>query len=108
MRKRLMAAAAVAPLMLGYQAAHAQSLTISSDTSTPVATATAVSGGPGDITISSGATFTIKDTTPAITVNSNNNVVNNGTITSNNINNATGILIQGPYSGTVVNTGTIN
>jgi hypothetical protein len=109
MRKRLMAAAAMAPLMLGYQAANAQStLTISSDTSTPVATATAVGGGPGDIVINSGVTFTIKDTTPALTLNSNNNVTNGGTITSSNINNATAILVQGPFTGTVSNNGSIS
>jgi hypothetical protein len=112
MRKRLMAAAAMAPLMLGYQAAHAQNpaLTISSDTSTPVATATAVSGGPGDITLSSGATFTIKDTTPAFTLNSNNNVSNAGTITSDNVNGATGIQVPaGPaVSGIINNGGTIS
>lgn len=110
MRKRLMAAAAMAPLMLGYQAAHAQNptLTISSGTSTPVATATAVSGGPGDIQLTS--TFTIKDATPALTLNSNNNIANSGTITSNNVDNATGIAIQGqgPFTGAVTNSGTIS
>jgi hypothetical protein len=109
MRKRLMAAAAVAPLLIGSQVAHAQpALTISSDTSTPVATATAVNGGPGDVNINSGVTFTIKDANPAVTLNSNNKVSNSGTITSKNVDNATGILIQGPFSGTVSNAGTIN
>jgi hypothetical protein len=109
MRKRLMAAAAMAPLMLGYQAAYAQStLTIASDTSTPVATATAVSGGPGDIVINSGVTFTVKDTTPALTLNSNNTVTNGGTITSSGVNNATAIQVQGPFTGTVFNNGSIS
>jgi hypothetical protein len=108
MRKRLMAAAAMAPLMLGYQAAHAQNtLTISSDTSTPVATATAVSGGPGDISIT-GGTFTIKDATPAVTLNSNNSITTGGTITSDNVDNATAILVQGPFAGNVNNSGTIS
>jgi hypothetical protein len=109
MRKRLMAAAAIAPLMIGFQAAYAQpALTISKDTSTPVATATAVSGAPGDVTLASGATFTIKDATPAFTLNSNNSVTNAGTITSNNVDNATGILVQGPFTGTVTNAGAIS
>ena len=109
MRKRLMAAAAMAPLMIGAPGAYAQStLTISSNTSTPVATATAVSGGPGDVVVASGATFTINDTTPAITLNSNNAVTNNGTITSKNIDGATGILVQGPFTGTVLNASSIN
>ena len=109
MRKRLMAAAAMAPLMIGAPGAYAQStLTISSNTSTPVATATAVSGGPGDVVVGSGATFTINDTTPAITLNSNNAVNNSGTITSKNIDGATGILVQGPSTGTVLNAATIS
>src|ERR1700761_924872 len=113
MRKRLMAAAAVAPLLIGSQVARAQtapSLTISSDTSTPVATATAVNGGPGDITMNSGPTFTIKNATPALTINSNNSVAANGTINSQNIDNATGILVQGPgpYTGSIYNSGSIN
>jgi hypothetical protein len=105
-----MAAAAMAPLMIGYQVAHAQNptLTISGNTSTPVATATAVSGGPGDIVINTGVTFTVNNTTPAVTLNSNNNVTSSGTITSNNIDNATGILVQGPFSGVVGNAGTIS
>ncbi len=104
MRKRLMAAAAIAPLsMIGFQAAYAQSTTISSDTSTPVATATA-----GDVTLASGSTLTITSTTPAFTLNSNNAVTNAGTITSKDIDNATAILVQGPFSGTVNNGGAIN
>lgn len=109
MRRRLLAAAAMAPLLIGSQVAHAQTtLTISSDTSTPVATATAVSGGPGDITLASGATFTIKDATPALTLNSNNNITIAGTITSKNLDNATAVLVQGPVTGTVTHAGAIN
>jgi hypothetical protein len=104
-----MAAAAMAPLMIGYQVAHAQpALTISSDTSTPVATATAVSNGPGDITLNSGVTFTIKDANPALTLNSNNSINLNGTVTSKNVDNATAIQVQGPFTGVVNNAGTIN
>jgi hypothetical protein len=105
-----MAAAAMAPLVISAQAAYAQNpaLSISSDTSTPVATATAVSGGPGDIKFTQGA-FTIKDQTPALTLNSNNSItVTGGTIVSNNINNATAIQAQGPYTGNIAFNGGIN
>jgi Autotransporter beta-domain len=103
-----MAAAAMAPLLIGAQAAHAQ-LTINNDTSTPVQTATAVNGGPGDINVT-GGTFTIKDTTPAITLNSNNSVTTSSAIVSSNVNNVTGILVGagGPYTGTIENSGTIS
>lgn len=107
MRNRLMAAAAVAPLAFYGLGANAQQLTISSNTSTPAATATAVSGGPGDIVLNAGTTFTINSTTPALTLNSNNFITNAGTITSKNIDGATGILVQGPFTGTVTNTGAI-
>ena len=108
MRNRLMAAAAVAPLaFFGLGANAQQTLTISSNTSTPVATATAVSNGPGDIVLSPGATFTINSTTPAFTLNSNNAITNQGTITSKNVNGATGILVQGPFTGSVTNSGAI-
>jgi hypothetical protein len=108
MRNRLMAAAAVAPLaFFGLGANAQQTLTISSNTSTPVATATAVSGGPGDIVQTSGATFTINSSTPAFTLNSNNAIANQGLITSKNVNNVTGILVQGPFTGTVTSSGSI-
>ena len=115
MRKRLMAAAAIAPLMLGYSAAHAQTtpiLSISSGTSTPVATATAVSGGPGDIDVNSSGGITLNNNAaPAITVNSDNNVSVEGAVSTNNINNVTGILItgnSGQVANSVTNGGTIN
>jgi hypothetical protein len=108
MRNRLMAAAAVAPLAFyGLGANAQQTLTISSNTSTPVATATAVSGGPGDIVLNSGTTFTINSATPAFTLNSNNAISNAGTITSKNVEGATAILVQGPFTGAVANTGSI-
>jgi hypothetical protein len=72
--------------------------------STPVATATASSSGPdnivqtGTMNVSSG---------PAITLNSNNNVTNQGTIQVQDKSNQTGILALGGFTGTVTNTGTI-
>src|SRR5665213_1936861 len=109
MRRRLMAAAAMAPLVFGGQAAYAQSssLSIGSDTSTPVATATAVNGGPADINFSAG-TFTIKDATPALTINSNNSITAAGTFASSNGKNATAIQADGPYTGNIMFTGTIS
>jgi hypothetical protein len=102
-----MAAAAMAPLILGAHAAHAQ-LEITSNNASPVATATAVSGGPGDIVVDTNAGITVKDTTPGITLNSNNSVTNNGSVGGNNVDNSTGILVQGPFTGNVFNNGTIN
>jgi len=93
--KRLWLAAALAPL--SFAAAQAQQ-TISTSTSTPVNTQTA----GGDITISSAGSIvpTTAGTSPtapiaAVTVNSYNNVTNNGTISFNGLNYTTGILVQG-------------
>jgi hypothetical protein len=98
-----MAAAAIAPLlMISFQAAYAQT-TISSNTSTPADTASS-----GDLTLGSSSTFTITSSTPALTLNSNNVLNNEGTITSNNVDNVTGMLIKGGYSGTVTNGVAIN
>jgi hypothetical protein len=107
MRNRLMAAAAIAPLAFCGLEARAQTLTISSNTSTPVATATAVNNAPADIVFSSG-TFTINSATPAFTLNSNNAISSAGTIGSKNIDGATAILVQGPFSGSVTNSGSIS
>jgi hypothetical protein len=101
MRNRLMAAAAIAPLLFLGFAARAQT-TIASASSTPLSTA-----GAGDITLNSGTTFTINSSTPAFTLNSNNTITNAGTITSKDTENVTGILVQGPFSGTILNSGAI-
>ncbi|MEI9892198.1 MAG: hypothetical protein WDN45_18630 [Caulobacteraceae bacterium] len=95
--------------MIGAQTAYAQ-VSISSNTSTPIATATASNGSPADVDVTSNATLTINGQTPAITVNSNNSVINLGTITSNNVDGATGILVQGPATATaqINNASTIN
>lgn len=110
MRRRLMAAAAMAPLLslIGLQAANAQ-VSISSNTSTPVATATASNGSAADVTLAASTTFTINSAnTSALTLNSNNSITNSGTITSKNLDGTTGILITGPFTGNVTNAGEIN
>ncbi|HEX4180927.1 MAG TPA: autotransporter domain-containing protein [Caulobacteraceae bacterium] len=103
--KRLWAAVALAPLSFA-AVAHADD-TISNGTSTPVATATATNGQPDNIVIGGGGSVTPKaaasGTTTAVTLNSSNSVVNNGSISFNNINNAVGILGVG---GSIVSTGT--
>ena len=102
MRKRLMAAAAIAPLlMISLQAAHAQT-TISSNTSTPANTAAS-----GDLTLGSGAIFAMTAPGQALTLNSNNALASAGTISATNIDNATAMLIQGGFAGSVANNGTI-
>jgi hypothetical protein len=72
--------------------------------STPVATSTVAGGAPdniiqtGTLTVSSGA---------AITLDSNNNVSNTGTVQTQDVSNITGVLAIGGHTGTISNSGTI-
>ena len=111
--KRLWVAAALAPLSFA-ATAHAQTaanpvVTIGGSTTTPVFTATAQASGPADITIGSGGSVDPKTAgtaaaqISAVTINSNNNVINNGTINTQNLNFTTGILAQGGFTGSITN-----
>ena len=105
-RKLLVAAAATAPLLAAH-GAWAQ-LTISTSTNTPVATGTAVSGGPADINITSSGTIGLLNPGTAVTVNSSNNVSNAGSIGATDLDNVVGIKVLGGVTSTVTNTGTIS
>ncbi len=75
--------------------------TLSSSTTTPQVTSTT-----GDLTINS--SVSIKPPSGvAVTVDSSNVVTNNGVIQFQNLNNVTGILIQGGNTGSFTNNGTI-
>lgn len=75
--------------------------TISTETTAPVATATT-----GDLTISSSGT--IKPASGvAVTINSNNAVINSGVIQFQDKDNVTGVVIQGGHTGSLINNNTI-
>ena len=105
-RTILVAAVASAPLLVFAGHASAQ-LSISTSTSTPVATATAVSNAPADIDITTSGSLGVTASGVAVTLNSNNTVSNEGAIGFTDIDNATGILVKGGNTGSVINTGTI-
>lgn len=94
--------AALAPLamVLGSATARADT-TVSSNSSTPLVTASA-----GSVTIATGATLTVPSGT-AVTVNSNNNVTVNGNITTGGADNQTGITQNSGTTSTISNAGTI-
>ncbi len=98
--KRLLVSAAVLPLVPA--AAHAETK-ITAATTTPVATSSLASGQPDNLLID--AAGSLKPTAPgaAVTVDSSNTVTNNGAIGFQNVSGATGILIQGGVSTTVIN-----
>ena len=110
MRKTLVAAVALAPLCFVATRALAQATdTVTSGLNAPIATANSVSGGPGDIDITSGG-VTVNSTVPAVTLNSSNNVTNAGSISITGVNNSTGVLANtsaGPLTGAITNAGTI-
>jgi len=112
--KRLWVAAALAPLSFA-ASAHAQ-ITISSSSSKLINTATINSGLPDDIVLTGSINPNINGSpsaqVAAITLNSNNSVTNNGSITTSNYNYVTGILAVGTQTGTdgisINNTGSID
>ncbi len=81
--------------------------TITNDRNTPIATATISNGGPDNIIIDDDGS--IEPTSPgaAVTINSNNTVSNDGAIGFEDVNDATGVLINGGNTGSFENTGTI-
>lgn len=105
-RKYLAAAVAMAPLLgIAAQSARAQT-TISGNTTTPVATATANNGAPSDLIITGTVIPTISGA--AVTLNSNNSVTIQGSVGFSNVNDAVGLAVQGGFTGQVINTGEIN
>ncbi|WP_156406049.1 autotransporter domain-containing protein [Phenylobacterium sp. Root700] len=105
MRLRHVLFAAASPLCLLASAAQAETV-ISTSITTPVATATAANGARDDIKVSSAGVVQPTSGT-AITLNSNNNVTNEGAIKIQNANDATGILVLGGMTGELKTTGSI-
>lgn len=99
---------AAAPLVFTLPAVA--QVTISTATTTPVQTATANAGAAADITISS-PTGTVAPTTAnttAVTVNSSNDIVNNGAISFNNLNDTVGVRILPGFTGSYGGNGSIS
>ncbi len=88
---------------LGAKAAQAET-TVSTAVTTPVQTATANSGAPDNVVVSSTGSITINSGT-ALTLNSSNTIVNSGDLISLDDSNVVGITIDGSgnYSGTLTN-----
>jgi hypothetical protein len=75
--------------------------TISSETTTPLATSKA-----GNITINPGGAIKPASGT-AVTIDSNNSLTNGGVIQFQNIDNVTGVLATGGHTGAITNNGSI-
>jgi hypothetical protein len=82
---------------------------MSDDITTAITTATISDTGPDDITITSAGSITSEETDGfiAVTVDSDNDVTNEGAISITDGDNTTGILIKPGFAGTITNSGTI-
>lgn len=108
MRRSLIAAAALAPLVIAASgAAHAETV-ISTAVTTPVVTSKANGGAPDDVKISSGGSVTISAAGAIVTVDSPNTFRNEGTLSANNVDGVIGIQANGGLKSTVTNAGQIN
>ncbi len=105
--RHLLACTAIAPVLVALTVANAAAeTTIATATTAAVKTSTVANGGADDISISSAGSIKLTSGA-AVTVDSNNKVTNAGTITINDANDATGILIGPGTSGAITNSGTI-
>jgi uncharacterized protein with beta-barrel porin domain len=105
--RHLLVCTAIAPVLAALIVADAAAeTTIATATTAPVKTSTVANGGADDITITSAGTITLTSGT-AVTADSNNKVSNAGTITINDADNATAILVAPGTSGAITNSGTI-
>lgn len=98
--------AAASPFCLAAGVAHAET-SITTATTAPIATATVASGARDSIKVTS--TGSVNPTSgAAITLNSSNNVILEGTIKMSDVNDAVGIKALGGFTGDVtINAGTI-
>ncbi|GHA98786.1 hypothetical protein GCM10009069_22160 [Algimonas arctica] len=82
---------------------------ITDATTTAVDTATAGDGGtPSDLTIASGGSVTLETAGPAVTLNSNNDLINNGSVSINNVDGATAVSLEGGADRNFTHSGSIS
>lgn len=103
--KRFLAAAAIAPLCFAAVGARAETQ-ITSGVSTPVVSSKANNGSPDDVHITTAGSVTPSGGV-AVTMDSSNSLNNEGVIRIQNVDNATGVLVNGGNTGSVTTSGTI-
>jgi len=105
--RHLLACTAITPVLAALAAAPASAETkIDSSTTTAVKTSTVANGAADDINVTSGGSIKLTSGA-AITLDSNNKVTNAGTLTINDANNVTGIIVAPGTTGAITNSGTI-
>lgn len=101
----LLACTCLTPITIYASASHAERV-IETKITTPVSTSTASNGAPDDIKITSAGSI-VPTGGVAVTIDSNHNVINQGTIQITDANDATGILANPSTAGTITNSGKI-
>ena len=102
-RKVLVATVATAPLLAMAFGAYAETV-VNTARTTPIATATATTGGTADdVKIDAAGSIKLTAAGALVTLNSNNKVTNAGTLATVGVDNSTGILILGGNTGSVTN-----
>lgn len=104
--KRLLVSAAALPLLYA-ASAHAETK-ISTATTTPVKTSTIAGGQPDHLTIEAAGSIAPTVAGPAVTLDSSNALINNGSIRFNGVNGATGIQVNSGVAMALANNGTIS
>ncbi len=108
MSRKLLATAALAPLLICGGKAAAETQVTSSSRTTAISTSTAASGAADDVTITSDGAITLSASGAIATLDSNNTLTNNGTLTSTGVDDSIGVLVLGGHTGTLLNSATIN
>lgn len=105
--RRLLCCTCMTPIIAAAMPASGSAQTvIDEETTTPVRTSTASGGSADDILIDEDGSI-VPEGGVAVTVDSDNDVTNEGEIGISDADDATGILIQPGRSGTITNDGTI-
>ncbi|MDO9338359.1 MAG: autotransporter outer membrane beta-barrel domain-containing protein [Caulobacter sp.] len=105
-RHRLLAGVAATPLLLCALPALAET-TISTERTTPVKTSTVNAGAADDLLIDEDGSIVLETAGPAVTVDSDNTVTNEGGIEIEAVDGAVGIQVNGGVTTTVSNEGSI-
>ncbi|MBO9558353.1 MAG: autotransporter outer membrane beta-barrel domain-containing protein [Caulobacter sp.] len=108
MSRKLLASAALAPLLLCAGKAGAETQVTSSSRTTPIATSTAASGSADDVKITSDGAITLSSSGAIATLDSDNTLTNAGSLSSVGVDDSIGILVLGGHTGTALNSATIS
>lgn len=100
---RFLGSACSAAMILGWSSLAVAQVTISDERTAPIDTTTE----GDDVIIDSTGTVTLTTAGPAVTLNSDNSLTNEGTISITDVDDATGVSLEGGANRSFTNSGTI-